>query len=156
MKLARCRPAHRNLGTTGDYAVYISDGKVAYDGGQTHTIGAPDDVGYVACSGPAGRGKPTSELACSFNPVSFQSTYDAFGKGVQVESEAGDGFVQIDETGSLKTGRFRWDLCRSPGTKTLSRIATESASVLKQHGHKNGHNGQFLRDFRSLSVALSC
>jgi len=71
-----------NPGTTGDYAVYISDGKEAYDSGQTLTIGAPDDASYVACSGPAGRGKPTSNLACSFNPLSYQSTYDAFGKGV--------------------------------------------------------------------------
>lgn len=73
-----------NSGTAGDYALYIADDAkgAVYDSGQTLTIGTPDDARFVACSGPGGRGKPTPDLACSFNPLSYQTAYDAFGKGV--------------------------------------------------------------------------
>jgi hypothetical protein len=38
----------------------------------------------------------------------------------------------------------------------LSTVAMDTASVLKERGHKNGHNRLFLRVPGSYGVALSC
>jgi len=76
-------------------------------------------------------------------------------RSAQVESEAGGGFAQIGETGYPETARLRWDLYRTKD-QDFEQDCYESATVLKQRGHKNGHNGHFSGDFRTLSIALSC
>lgn len=62
-------------------------------------------------------------------------------RSAQVESEAGGGFAQMDEKASMT---FRLEAGFYAGQapnceKEYDRIA----SILKQDGHKNGHNGQF-------------
>ena len=74
-------------------------------------------------------------------------------QSAQMEGEAGGLFVQIGETRFCEPkrgGDFRG------GSHNLSRIAIDIASVLKQRGHKNGHNRSFLVFFWMFESALSC
>jgi hypothetical protein len=71
-------------GSAGKYRLFISDpsNSAIYDSGQTLTILSSDDAKYVPCAGPSGSPKPNLNLGCSFVPLSFETTYEAFGKGV--------------------------------------------------------------------------
>ena len=51
-----------------------------------------------------------------------------------------------------KSGSYIVDLLKNLQMPVITTLHT----VLKQRGHKNGHNGHFSGDFRPLSITLSC
>lgn len=70
-------------GSAGAYEVYISDtNNKVYDTDKTLTVTSSDDTRYVQCEGPATPGRATANLACSFVPLSHETTLEAYGKGV--------------------------------------------------------------------------
>jgi hypothetical protein len=81
-------------GSAGQYKLMIFDStaSAAYDSGQTLTIAPSSDVKYVACAGPASMPKPNANLGCSFVPLSYETAYEVFGKGVA------DRFVAVQVT----------------------------------------------------------
>jgi hypothetical protein len=77
----------------------------------------------------------------------------------QVESETGGKFAQVGETGYPKNPKVEVGLMPLARDQNLEQDRHRSYRFFETawaRGHKDGHDGQFSRDFQSLSVALTC
>lgn len=81
-------------GSAGQYKLMVFDSahSATYDSGQTLVIAPSTDTKYTPCAGPASTPKPNANLACSFVPLSYETAYEVFGKGVA------DRFIAVQVT----------------------------------------------------------